>query len=220
MSRSQVANLGNGASVMINRPPTLIANMDPAVVNYEQGMANSLGAMVILADPLTQAAAQVAASLTATVGGSVSAGDTIGLTLRGASIGPYVVLTADTATTIAAALAALVNNSANTLIKGIIVASSSGAVLTLRTIAKGPVGNSYTVASTIVGVVTLTPASGNLASGSGAVKCLQSFTFTFGNVGMSGGAGASTTLYFLEGKEYLIGDPLLTAMVNAGMPIV
>jgi hypothetical protein len=175
--------------------------------------------MVILADPTVEAAAKVAASTAITLA-SLANGDTIILTVRGVVLATFTAGATDTNTTAAAALAAIINNSVNAKIAGIIAATSAAAVLTIRALARGPVGNSYVYSSALTGSVGLTPASGNLGSGSGTVLCTQNFTFTFGNVGMAGGAGAPSVFYFLEGKEYIVGGALLNAMVTAGMPII
>lgn len=114
------------------------------------------------------------ASLTATIGGSVTTGDIISLTASNSAIpalpatASYAVLGTDTTTTIAAAIASAVNAS-NSMGAAGITASSSGAVITLSQ--PGAMSNATSWSKTVSGA--------------------QTETITYSNAGaMSGGAGA------------------------------
>ncbi|GAC1590960.1 MAG: hypothetical protein NVS3B25_09940 [Hymenobacter sp.] len=92
------------------------------------------------------------ASGTGVVGGSING---VAITVTWA--------TSDTVT--ATALAAAINASTNALVAGIVTASASAGVVTIKTLAKGKVGNSVTLTASGTGV---TASGTNLTGGAGA----------------------------------------------------
>src|SRR5487761_1012981 len=120
-------------------------------------------------------AALVNASATATIGGSVfTAGDTVALTFENTSVAGFPVTVTHTlgagesATSIATALATLINGNA-TLTDASVSSSSAAAVLTVEQ--QGAIGNATALVAAITGTgnetVTFSPVSGTLAGGAG-----------------------------------------------------
>lgn len=117
-------------------------------------------------------AANAIASITA--GGTITAGDTYTVTFinpnfpalasPGVTVGPGSVAAADTTTTIAAAIAGLVNNSTTLATAGITASSTAAIAKTAQT---GTIGNSTTVTAALKGgaTLTLTIANAGVAAG-------------------------------------------------------
>lgn len=133
------------------------------------------------------------ATATATIeGSSLIAGNVIDLTFLNEYIDAfpvalsYTILATDTLTTIAAALAALINAN-STLAANNISATSSGAILTVDH--QGSIGNSTSLTFGIAAgsanlgneTVTFSPTAGNLVSGS-ATATIGGSVFTYGDI--------------------------------------
>ncbi len=157
-----------------------------------------------------------------TIGGAVTAGDTIELTLTnavlpGGSVSvTYTVLAADTVTTIAAALAGLI--AANQTCRAFGISASVGgtndAVITVAY--GGPVGNFTVGTSTLSGGATETAtwaSSGAFSGGSGPVVPLATFN-AFPEV-----AGATHTMEFIYGRPVSIDAGILATLNAAGLPL-
>lgn len=157
-----------------------------------------------------------------TIGGTVTTGDTVELTLTnalfpgGAVSVTYTVLAADTVTTIAAALAALIAN--NQICRAFGISASVGgtndAVITVAH--NGPVGNFTVGTSTLSGGATETATwanSGAFSGGSGPVVPLATFS-AFPEV-----AGATRTMQFIYGRPVTIDRSVLSTLNAAGLPL-
>lgn len=141
-----------------------------------------------LAQRMDQQGVAANASVTATMGGTINAGDTFTLTALNPSItvlqSPGAVLTSqtiastDSLATVAQEAAALINTNSTMQVAGI-TASSSGSVVTVRQI--GTIGNSTTITSALKSGASITVTMGNagvMAGGSG--------TFGTGNAALYG----------------------------------
>ncbi len=216
--------LPTGGSVMQLRHKTLIANMDTPVMMYQPGLEAGAGSRGNLALVDLNPASALA---TGRVGGSVSAGDTVTITLTQATIlgsasplvGTYTVVTADTLMTIAGGVAQALNDAAVAAgVRNLIEATTQGLDVVVTYLPGGPAGNLIGITKTAAGSATLTLSGSTLTGGAGSVLATQSFTIqTIGATRYQGGSG--NTLYFREGIRYLLGDDLVAQLIAAGMPI-
>jgi hypothetical protein len=173
------------------------------------------------------------ASVIATIVSSAPAAtDTVALTFTNAGVSglpvtkTYTLVGADSATTIAAGLVALINGDAN-LSAASIRASNAAGVITITQ--PGVIGNSTVVSVTItetgggtetctftpsnghMGGATGSTTSGPLAGGSGPIIVANNFEFAMGN---------SQVQAFFYGQPYVLGYDVITSMVAQGMPIL
>jgi hypothetical protein len=174
----------------------------------------------------------VPATVVATIVSSAPAAtDTVALTFTNAGVPTlpvtktYTLVGADSATTIAAGLVALINGDTN-LQKANISATNLLGVITISQ--EGVIGNSTVVTAVVTETgggtetVTFTPsnghmgggsgsASGNMAGGTGPIIAANNFEFAMGN---------SQVQAFFYGQPYSLGYDVITAMVQQGMPVV
>lgn len=167
------------------------------------------------------------ATVTMTIGGTITNLDTIALTFTNAAIpvigaqvgglyktAAYTVVTADTVATVADALESLVNLDANLSALGIYATkagTSNGARVILRQ--SGPVGNSTTVTSTVTGAATETTTFGNsgvMASGTGPIVPIANFSFSYGG----------QVFNFQYGKPQNVDSGMLASMIAQKAPIL
>jgi nucleoid-associated protein YgaU len=173
------------------------------------------------------------ASVIATIVSSAPAAtDTVALTFTNAGVSglpvtkTYTLVGADSATTIAAGLVALINAD-TTLSAANIRASNMAGVITITE--PGVIGNSTVVSATITETgggtetCTFTPSnghmgggtgsttSGTLSGGTGPIIAANNFEFALGN---------SQVQAFFYGQPYVLGYDVVTAMVDQGMPIL
>lgn len=171
--------------------------------------------------------ARTDATVTCTIGGTITNLDTITLTFTNAIIpaigsqsagayttSAYTVVTADTTTTVADALESLVNLDPNLSALGI-YATKAGTSNATRVILRqsGPIGNSTTVTSTITGSATETTtfgASGKMASGAGPIIPIASFPFSYNG----------QVFHFDYGKPQNVDSGLLAALITSGRPVL
>ena len=200
--------------VLDTRNPTLLPNFyKPVVIGNTTGLRSPRG--------YVQASPRVSATVNATVGGTITAGDVITLTftvgtLPGGSLAvKYTVVSTDTTETIAESLASAVNANATAQNYGL-SAGITGAAdpEELNFFWAGPVGNFVTVSASVSGsateTITFSPASGQMSGGSGPIIAANDFDFQ--NV-------KSTHAYFF-GNPYNPPYTVLAQMVSQGMPIV
>lgn len=170
--------------------------------------------------------ARTDATVTLTVGGSITNLDTVFLTFTNAiipaigtnSAGSYVtatytVVTADTTTTVAEGLESIINLDANLSSLGI-YATMAGTSNATRLIIRqsGPIGNSTTVTATKTGS-TETYTFGNsgvMASGAGPIVPIADFKFSYNGV----------VLNFWYAKPQNVDSNLLAALITSGAPIL
>lgn len=170
---------------------------------------------------------RVDATVTATVGGTITNLDTITLTFTNKIIpaigsgaagayttAAYTVVTADTTTTVADALESLVNLDANLSALGV-YATKAGTSNATRVILRqsGPIGNSTTVTATVSGSATETltfGASGVMAGGSGPIIPIASFPFVYNG----------QTFHFDYAKPQNVDSGLLSALITSGRPVL
>lgn len=191
------------------RNPTLVPNFDlPYAENGTVGLQSP--ALFLKNNPRTDATAE------ATIGGTITAGNTVTLTvthglLPGGSLSvTYTVLSTDTVDTIAEALAGLINDSAAAQGANL-RADSAAAVVTLRW--NGPVGNFAVLSESTSGgateTVTLTPSNGVFSGGAGPVFASNNFTFGYNGVLKD----------YWYGQPYILPETLIGQMVAAGEPL-
>lgn len=196
--------------VLDPRNPTLLPNTD-------QGVA--LGDNTTLMSPADFISANPRAdgSVVATLGGSVTSGDTVTLTithplLSGGSLSHAVTAGgSDNLDTLAEALAKAFNDDAQCQALGIEV-DAVGPALTFNWV--GPVSQlavlSYTLSGGATETVTLAPTSGKFTSGAGPIIPTNNFQYSFN--------GSVTN--FRYGEPQFVDYPMLSALINDGMPIV
>ncbi len=194
------------------RSPTLIPNF--YMSNLKDGVTSNLSPAEFVAEN-----PRGDASATATIGGTITAGDIITLTLTQAQLpngsisASYTVQTGDTLTRIAAQLGVAMDTALKTAgVLGTIWSGSTNTVFKINW--NGPFGNfgvlSYTLSGGATETVTLAPTSGQLSGGSGPVICANNFDYSYGG----------STMSFYYGKVYFISNPLLTQFVNFDMPMI
>lgn len=170
---------------------------------------------------------RVDATVTLTIGGTITNLDTVAITFTntiipviGAQVGglyktaAYTVVTADTTTTVADAIESLVNLDPNLSALGI-YATKAGTSNASRVVLRqsGPIGNSTTVTATVTGAATETMTFGNsgvMASGSGPVVPIANFQFSYGG----------QVFNFQYGKPQNVDSGMLASMVSQRMPIL
>lgn len=194
--------------------PTLIPNFDRPFANR---------GVVGLLDPEDYVSQhpRAAASAVATIGGTVTVGDTVTLTLTcgtlpgGAATFSYITATGDTIDDVANELADAINQSSEARdydISAEIGGHGAEAAVTVNW--DGPIGNFAVLSAHASGAatetVTFTPSNGALSGGSGPVICSSNFNYAFNG----------RTMSFFIGQPYLLGDPVLAAMVGQGEPII
>lgn len=160
---------------------------------------------------------QTAATATATIGGTITSGNTVTLTVSqgqfsgGAISGTYTVQGSDTVATVAEGVATALNEAAESA-GNPFLAEASEAVVTVSW--PGPMGNTAVLSATKSGgateTITLSPSNGVMSGGTGPVFCANNFNFTWNGSVMS----------FYYGKPYFLGNDLLSALANADMPVV
>ena len=166
------------------------------------------------------------ATVTLTVGGTITNLDTVKLTFTNTIIpaigsqsagayqtAAYTVVTADTTTTVADGILNVINLDANLAALGIYATkggTSQAAQVVIRQ--SGPVGNSTTVTAQKTGS-TETYTFGNsgvMASGAGPIVPQASFAFTYNG----------QMFHFDYGKPQNVDSGLLAALVAQGMPVL
>lgn len=197
------------------RNPTLLPNFNRPVASGNGTLGYQSPASFLAANPRADATAS------ATIGGTVTTGDTITLkvtlaTLSGGSNSvAYTAVAGDTVETIAEALANLVTGN-GVFQDANIFAETGGEAAPAEVVvhANGPVGNfavlSYTLSSGATETVTLSPSGGALSGGSGPIFAANNFDW-----GQNGSVNS-----FFAGQPYELGYDVITAMVAQGMPIV
>ncbi len=196
------------------RNPTLLPNFyKPVVIGNTTGLRSPRG--------YVQSNPRVSATASATVGGTVTAGDVITLTfsvgtLPGGSLAvKYTVVSTDTTETIAESLATAVNVNPTAQNYGL-TAGITGAANPeeLNFLWTGPIGNFVTISASVSGsateTITLSPSNGLMSGGSGPIIASNNFSYQAGN---------STHAYFF-GNPYNPPYTVLADMVRQGMPIV
>lgn len=167
------------------------------------------------------------ATVTLTVGGSITNLDTVKLTFTNAIIpaigaqnkgvyqtAAYTIVTADTTSTIADGLESLINLDPNLSALGI-YATKAGTSNATRLIIRqsGPVGNSTTVTAQVTGAATETftfGASGVATGGAGPIVPIAGFSFSYNG----------QMFQFNYGKPQNVDSGLLAALIAQGMPIL
>jgi hypothetical protein len=170
---------------------------------------------------------RVDATVTNTVGGSITNLDTVRLTFTNTiipAIGAqaagayqttaYTVVTADTTATVADGLESLINLDPNLQALGI-YATKAGTSNATRLIIRqsGPVGNSTTVTAQVTGAATETFTFGNaglMAGGSGPVVPIADFKFSYNG----------TVVNFWYAKPQNVGSDMLASLIAQGVPIL
>ena len=148
-------------------------------VNLGQLLANLVASVNGIAQNMDNSGSRVNASVTNTIGGSITNGDTFTVTFinpnvpalvtPGITVGPVSIVGADTTTTVAAKFAALVNGSAP--LKGLNISADSTAAVA-HAYHAGLIGNNTTLSTALKGGATITTTLGNggvLAGGVGSV---------------------------------------------------
>jgi hypothetical protein len=204
MSRTTSVNLGNGASVMLSRPPTLFANVDQPLLHPQQGLPGG-GGTLDLTD--VNDSPRVAATGTVTIGGSVTENDVTTVTIGGVAHA-YTTLSTPNVSIVADGVAAAIN--AGT----VATATTVLGVVNITARAAGIGGNTLTLTSAVVGVGTAVASAATLSGGTGPIIALDTFEFSY-----LSGQGAAQTFYFREGRPYFPDAGLLAALVADGAPI-
>ncbi len=119
---------------------------------------------------------------TVTIGGTVTAGDTVNVTINGHALAAaYTVVAGDTQASVADSVARLIQQDATD--KAIVQTDVAGNVIIIQALAAGSTGE-YTLSTSVTGGHTTATASGaNLAAAGGSVVVQgQNVTFTSGQV--------------------------------------
>ncbi len=184
--------------------PTLVPNFGTPMVN------NGVITMAT-GGQVDSAANGTSASGTITVAGTVASGNVITATitngcLPGGSVSvAYTTTSTDTAVTIAAELALLLNNNATLSRYGWRFGTNGAGVVDVYQ--RGPVGNFSTVSVTTTGAETFTIV--HLSGGTGAVVPLSNFSLSFNNV----------VTQFWYGKPQILAYMALQNAVSQGVPL-
>jgi|SRR5215475_2119163 len=197
--------------------PTLVPNFYDPYVQIDKGPQNrQILQYLSPKDALTGGVARTAASQTGTVGGTITAGNTITTRFTNPTIPGgfrqvvYTVQAGDTTATVADGIAKAIND--DTILKDEgIYATVNNLIVTFRQ--DGPVGNSTVVSRTLSGGATITFAiagAGAMSGGSGPIIPTQNFTFCMNNV----------TEVFWYGRPKYLPYNMVKALVTQGMPIV
>ena len=203
---------GPAVGVYDPRQPTLLPNFNRPSANGSTIDPESPQAF-LASNPRTNA------SVTAVIGGTITAGDTVSLTLSstifaaGSYSVTYTVLVADDVRSIAENLAALLQNTPELVASGVFTTmggTSNESEIVVNW--NGPIGNFATLTSSVTGSATETVTianSGKLSGGAGPVIAAANFNFAYNGQIQS---------YFI-GQPYNLGYDLITQMVAQGMPI-
>ena len=184
--------------------PTLVPNFGTPIIN---------NGVISLANgsQLDAAANGVNATGSITVAGTIASGNTITVTvtngcLPGGSVAvPYTTTSSDTAVTIAAQLALLLNNNVTLSTYGWRFGTNGAGAIELYQ--RGPVGNFSTLSATTTGAETFTYVQ--MSGGTGAVVPLSNFSLSFNNV----------VTQFWYGKPIIMAFAALNNAVAQGVPI-
>ena len=211
---------GNTGGTTHNAAPTLIPNF--------YGSSMSLRGTLDAKSPAKFAADNPRATSTAlvAVGGTVSTGNTVTLTLTqaqlpsGAITYTYTCVASDTIQSVAEELISGLNAAVRTaggsaLVSAIYFTAGAGSTTLEAEVVvnwDGPMGNFAVLSGTPSGSITLTftPSGGHLVSGSGPVFAANNFNFSYNG----------TTLVFYYGKPYQLGNDLLAKLAAQDMPVV
>lgn len=221
----QVGNANqNVANVLVNFPPTLIANTDEPYLQTQPSMPEAVGSNLALEDP-SDVNVYTPATTGVTVGGTVTSTDILTLTFGGPSIlngrtASYEVQATDsTLAMVAEGLAAAVN----TAFLGILLAEAAGAVITIS-YKGGLAGNTVTVVGSVTlgSTETLTVSDSPMIGGVGPVQALRTFQAKVGFIAnpTTGVVIEGTFRSFLEGHYYNLDAGTVAALVASGMPIL
>ena len=198
--------------------PTLVPNFYPEVVGKTGFIDQQSPAQYNANNPRANASNVV------TIGGTITNGDTIQLTLsqaqlpNGAISFTYTALTGQTIQDVAEGLASGLNQAIATAgISNILVvtgSTSTASEATLSVLWSGQAGNAATLTKTLSGgateTVTFNPTNGKLTGGTGPVYAVNNFSFSYKNVTLTAWAGRPFT-----------NDPvLIAALVAQNMPVV
>ena len=209
--------------VLSQLSPTLVPNFYPSM--SKPGNPGSNNSSVVTAkSPARYAAgdgntADAAASIIATLTGTVATSDKITLTLTqaqlpgGAISASYTAVASDTLAIFAEELAtALMAAIATAGLTGLITATAAEGVVTVNW--NSPMGNAAVLSSVVnVGseTVTLSPVGGGLAGGAGPLFPMDNFEFSF----------QGSVMAFYYGVPRIIpSGPLLAALAAADAPIM
>lgn len=165
------------------------------------------------------------ATVTLTVGGTITNGNTVILTFSNAIIpvigaqGPdtyspptYTVVTADTTATVADGIMNIINLDPNLQALGV-YATKGGTSLPLQVVIRqsGPIGNFTTVSAAVTGTITATMGNaGVMAGGAGPIIPIADFKMAYNG----------TVQNFWYAKPQNVGSDMLSAMITAGVPIL
>lgn len=199
--------------------PTLIPNFFGSVVNLDGTMSAKSPADMVAANPRTLATA------TLTIGGTITAADTVTMTLTqsqlpsGSESVTHTVITAETVQDVAESLSSQLNQA----LRAAGVASAIYATTGYDTVAheaivtvnwEGPLGNTAVLTATKSGGasenVTVAPSGGELTGGGGVAFAAANFNYSYNGVLMS----------FYYGKAYQLDTELLAQMAADDEPIV
>jgi hypothetical protein len=201
------------SSIINSRNPTLLPNFSQPVANG--GSVDKTTPAGMLAEyPRTNA------QLTATIGGTITTGNVFNMIFTSGALGTnnphtisYTVQAGDTITTVAEALAALID--ADPVLSGLGITASLGGdaeASEIVVLSPGPVGNFLTVSHTgsDTETITFSPSNGIPTGGSGPVIAAANFNFAYNGSIQS----------FFYGNVYNLGYDVISAMVAQGMPII
>lgn len=203
--------LAGRPGVFDSRNPTLVPNFDRPVASGAGTTDSTSPAAFLAANP------RVDATVTATIGGTPAAGDTVTLTVtcgQNVITHTYTVVSGDTVTTIAEGLGSLFNTdaSANGLgLYTVMGGTSLSAELVFHW--NGPVGNFAVLTDSLSAGATETVTLGNsgvFAGGSGPVIVTNNFNFSWN--------GATQSYWY--GNPYILDYLLIKALVTQGLFIV
>lgn len=202
--------------------PTLVPNFYPARSSPDPSGRGIAVLGYLSPSAIIAADARVAATNTVTVGGTAHTGDVCNVTLtsglfpNGALTYSYTVQSTDTLSTIAQAIAKLINDDGNAH-NFDIEADSAGAVVTISQ--AGPAGNFTTLTVSVTGggaTTTLTAGAASFSGGSGPVIPYENFTWATTLPG--GGSGPLMTFYY--GVPQDVPSNVLSQMISQGAPIL
>lgn len=196
--------------------PTLVPNFYDSVVNSKGGLDATSPAQMAKNFVRTNAV------VTATIGGSITAGNTPTIILThkqfptGSVSYQHTVVTSETLAGVAAALsdgldAAIAATGIALPIETSVGTTTLASESVISLLWSGPIGNSAVLSFSTLGTLTstLSPVGGGLTGGGGVVFAGNNFNFQY----------RGSMLSFFYGKAYRPDAGLLAALVAAGMPI-
>lgn len=195
--------------------PNLLPLMDLAMSSGNGTLDAMSPAKYLASNP------RVNATLSITVGGSITNLDTVALRFTSPlfpggvyTTAPYTIVTADTTQTVAEALDDMIDNDIVLTSLGMSgELQGTGAALQVNLLANGPVSNGVTVTAVKTGAGTITLTFGNsgvIAGGSGPIIPTSGFSFSYNGC----------TINFQYGKPVVIGSDLLAQLVAQGRPVI